>query len=143
MSLRLAGAAIFLIAAIFAWQGSQYSAPFGDVLGPGVFPVVVGIPAMLLAGSLVVAPGGTVSWPAPGRLARQAGAVVILIGYAWLLVPLGFPIATFGLIAGLGIALGGPVAGSLLLGVVIAPALWALFDQVLGLPLAVLGTWVR
>ena len=141
MSLRLAGAAIFLIAAFFTWQGSQYSAPFGDVLGPGAFPVVIGIPAMLLAASIVIVPGGTVTWPAPGRIGRQVAAVIILVAYAWLLNPLGFPLATFGLIAGIGITLGGPVAKSILLGAVFAPALWALFDQVLGLPLDLLGSW--
>ena len=141
MSLRLAGAAILVIAALFTYVGSQYTASFGDVLGPGAFPLVVGIPAMLLAASIVVVPGETVSWPAPARMARQAAVVAVLLAYAWLLKPLGFPLATFGLIAGVGITLGGPVGKCVLLGALFAPALWALFDRVLGLPLAPLGTW--
>jgi putative tricarboxylic transport membrane protein len=72
---------------------------------------------------------------------RQVAALAILTGYAFLLRPLGFPIATFGLIAGMGIVLGGKPVKAVILGALFAPALWALFDQVLGLPLAVLGSW--
>ena len=141
MSIRLAGAAILVVAALYTWQSQGYSAPFGDVLGPSVFPLIVGIPAMILAASLVLVPAGRVSWPAPGRIARQAAALIILLGYASLLRPLGFPLSTCVLIAALGIALGGAVWKSALLGAIIAPALWVLFDRFLGLPLAFAGTW--
>ncbi|MDF0603218.1 tripartite tricarboxylate transporter TctB family protein [Psychromarinibacter sp. C21-152] len=141
MSVRLAGVAIFMIAALFTWYGRGYTASFGDVLGPGVFPVIVGIPAMILSASLVVFPSGQVEWPERPYLVRQLAALAILAGYAWLLGPLGFPLATFGLIVGIGIVLGGAPLKAVILGALFAPALWALFDQVLGLPLAVLGDW--
>lgn len=141
MSVRLAGVAIFMIAALYTWYGRDYTASFGDVLGPSVFPMIVGIPAMILSASLVVFPSGQVAWPDRSHMARQVAALAILAGYAWLLLPLGFPIATFGLIAGLGIVLGGKPLKAVALGAVLAPGLWALFDQVLGLPLAVLGRW--
>jgi putative tricarboxylic transport membrane protein len=141
MSVRLAGVAIFMIAALYTWYGREYSAPFGDVLGPAVFPMIVGIPAMILSASLVVFPSGQVSWPDRSHMFRQVGALAILVGYAFLLRPLGFPIATFGLIAGLGIVLGGVPLKAVALGAVLSPGLWALFDQVLGLPLALLGRW--
>ena len=142
MSVRLLGVAVLMVAALYAWVGRGYSAPFGDVLGPSVFPVLVGVPAMLLAASLVVFPSGTVAWPPPGRIARQAIGLAVLVAYAWLLKPLGFPIATFGLIAGLAVALGGPVLQSVALGAAMSVGLWVLFDQVLGLPLALLGNWL-
>ncbi|WOI57132.1 tripartite tricarboxylate transporter TctB family protein [Palleronia sp. LCG004] len=141
MTTRIVGAAVFVIAALFVMQARLYEAPFGDVLGPAVFPVIVGIPAMMLSASLVVWPGSEVAWPRPERLLRQGAALVVLLGYAWLLVPLGFLIATFLLVALLAIVLDGPAGKSVVLGAVIAPALWALFDRVLGLPLAPLGTW--
>ncbi|KUF10970.1 tricarboxylic transporter [Pseudoponticoccus marisrubri] len=130
-----------MIAALYTWYGRDYTASFGDVLGPSVFPMIVGIPAMILAASLVVFPSGQVSWPPRDHMLRQVAALAILAGYAWLLLPLGFPLATFGLIAGLGIVLGGAPLKAVALGAVLAPGLWALFDQVLGLPLAVLGRW--
>ena len=65
MSLRLAGAAIFVVAALFARRGGSCTVPFGDALGPGVFPVV-GVPAMALAASLVAFPAGGAEWPGRG-----------------------------------------------------------------------------
>lgn len=138
-SLRLLGAVIFAVAALYTWVGSGYSVSFGDVLGPSAFPVIVGIPAMILSASLVVVPGGRVEWADRAHLLRQGAALAVLVAYAWLLVPLGFPLATFGLIFGLAMILGGPPGASVLLGAAMSLGLWALFDRVLGLPLAVLG----
>lgn len=141
MTIRLLSAAILVIAALYTWQSQSYEIGFGDVLGPSVFPLIVGIPAMILAASLVIVPSGAVAWPPSERIVRQVAAMGILIAYAWLLRPLGFPIATFGLIAALGVVLGGAPWKATLLAAVIAPGLWVLFDQVLGLPLAFFGTW--
>ncbi|MCL3883271.1 tripartite tricarboxylate transporter TctB family protein [Marivita sp. GX14005] len=141
MSIRLAGAAIFMVAAVYTWFGSGYSAPFGDVLGPSVFTLIVGIPTMLLSASLVAFPSGQTDWPDKSGWLRQGAALAILFGYAATLKGLGFPIATFFLIALLGITLGGKPVKSLILGAVMSLFLWALFDQVLGLPLAFLGAY--
>ena len=141
MSVRLAGAAILVIAAFYTFVGSGYEAKFGDVLGPSVFPVIIGIPAMILAGSLVVFPSGQVAWPPWPKIGRQVAALACLLVYAWLLKPLGFPIATFGLIAALAVILGGAPVTALLLGAGMSLGLWVLFDQALGLPLAFLGAW--
>jgi putative tricarboxylic transport membrane protein len=140
MSIRLAGVAIFLIAALYAWTAQDYTVSFGDVLGPSVFPVMVGIPAMALALSLVIFPGGTTSWPSPKRLARQGMALGALIAYAILLKPLGFPLATAAVIVAVAIVLDGPPVKSLIIGVSGSLMLWVLFDQLLGLPIDFLGT---
>ncbi|MCH5377966.1 MAG: tripartite tricarboxylate transporter TctB family protein, partial [Planctomycetes bacterium] len=115
-STRILSAAIFVIAAVYTWYGSTYTVTFGDVLGPSVFTLIVGIPAMLLSVSLIVFPGGGIEWAGRSHLVRQAIAIAVLLGYAWLLKPLGFPLATFGLIAALAIVLGGNAGKSLLLG---------------------------
>jgi putative tricarboxylic transport membrane protein len=140
MSIRIFGVVIFVIATLYTWNAGSYAITFGDVLGPTVFPVIVGIPMMILSASLVVFPSGQVDWPAPQRMWRQAAALAVLIGYTIVLRPLGFPLATFALIALLGIILGGAAWKAVLLGAIMAPALWALFDQVLGLPLDFLGS---
>ncbi|WP_299792438.1 tripartite tricarboxylate transporter TctB family protein [uncultured Marivita sp.] len=140
MSTRIMGVVIFVVAALYTWQAGDYVITFGDVLGPSVFPVIVGIPMMILSASLVVFPTGQAEWPAPQRMWRQAAALAVLVGYTILLQPLGFPLATFALIALIGIILGGAAWKATLLGALMAPALWALFDQVLGLPLDFLGT---
>ena len=138
---RLVAAAIFLVAAAYTITGRGYSASFGDVLGPSVFPTLVGVPAMLLSALIALFPGGSTSWPARHRVLRQGVAVAILIAYAYLLLPLGFPLATGLLIGSLAWLMGGPPLGSLLLGVLSAPGLYLLFDRVLGLPLDLLGRW--
>ena len=140
MSIRLAGVAIFLVAALYAWTAQDYTASFGDVLGPSVFPVMVGIPAMVLALSLVVFPGGTVTGPSGPRLLRQGMAIAALIGYAVLLEPLGFPIATAAVIAVVAVVLDGPPVKSVIIGIAGSLSLWVLFDQLLGLPIDFLGT---
>ncbi|ABD56702.1 tripartite tricarboxylate transporter TctB family protein [Jannaschia sp. CCS1] len=140
MSIRLAGVAIFVIAALYAWTAQDYTASFGDVLGPSVFPVMVGIPAMALALSLVVFPGGTVSWPAPRRLLRQGLAIATLVAYSILLEPLGFPLATAALVAAIAIIMDGPVVKSAIIGIAGSLSLWVLFDRLLGLPIDFLGT---
>ena len=134
------GVAIFLIAALYTQQAGTYAVTFGDVLGPTVFPIIVGVPMMILSASLVVFPTGQVEWPAPQRMGRQAAALAVLAGYTLALEPLGFPLATFALIALIGIILGGAPWRAALLGAIMAPGLWALFDQVLGLPLDFLGS---
>ena len=134
------GVAIFLIAALYTQRAGTYAVTFGDVLGPTVFPIIVGVPMMILSASLVVFPTGQVQWPAPQRMGRQAAALAVLAGYTIVLEPLGFPLATFALIALIGIVLGGAPWRAALLGAIMAPGLWALFDQVLGLPLDFLGS---
>lgn len=133
------GVAIFVIAALYTRQAGTYAITFGDVLGPTVFPIILGIPMMILSASLVVFPSGQVDWPAPQRMGRQLAALAVLVGYTLTLEPLGFPLATFALIALIGITLGGAPWRATLLGAIMAPSLWALFDQVLGLPLDFLG----
>jgi len=140
MSTRIFGVAVFVIATLYTWHAGSYGITFGDVLGPTVFPVIVGIPMMILSASLVVFPTGQVDWPAPNKMGRQLAALAVLVGYTMLLRPLGFPLATFLLISLIGIILGGAPWRATVLGAIMAPGLWALFDQVLGLPLDFLGT---
>lgn len=138
---RVVGAAVFLVAAAYTWTARSYTAPFGDVLGPAMFPTLVGVTAMLLSGLIALFPGGGTSWPERHRVLRQVAATLVLVAYAFVLQPLGFPLATALLIAAVAWLMGGPALGSALLGALAAPALWFLFDRVLGLPLDFLGSW--
>ena len=141
MSNRLVAAVIFLVAAAYFYTARDYTATFGDVLGPSAFPKLIAVPTMILSGLIVAFPGGGVSWPEKHRMLRQVAALLVLLGYALLLKPLGFPLATGLLIALMAWLMGGPPVSSILLGVLSAPALYILFDRVLGLPLDMLGSW--
>jgi putative tricarboxylic transport membrane protein len=140
LSVRLFGAAVFAIAALYTLQAGSYQITFGDVLGPSVFPVIVGIPMMILSASLVVFPTGQVEWAGRDRMWRQAAALAVFVAYVLLMERVGFPIATAALIALIGIIMGGAPWRAVALGAVFGPGLWALFDRVLGLPLDFLGT---
>jgi len=130
-----------MVAAAYFYTARDYTVTFGDVLGPSAFPKLIAVPTMILSGLIVAFPGGGVSWPEKHRMLRQVAALLVLLGYALLLKPLGFPLATGLLIALMAWLMGGPVGSSILLGALSAPALYILFDRVLGLPLDMLGTW--
>jgi len=141
VSNRLVAAVIFLVAAAYLYTAQGYSATFGDVLGPSVFPILVAIPTLIFSALIVAFPGGGVSWPERHRIARQVTALLVLIGYALLLQPLGFPLATGLLVALMAWLMGGPAGSSIVLGAISAPGLYLLFDRILGLPLDMLGSW--
>jgi putative tricarboxylic transport membrane protein len=138
---RLAGFCFFLLAAGYVWLSAGYTAGFGDPLGPAIFPRVIGIPAILLGLSLMLWPRHNAHWAGRMGLLRQGTAIVLLLGYALLLEPLGFVPSTFTAILGLGLLMGAPPAMGLLTAALAAPGLYLLFDRLMGLPLPLLGTW--
>ncbi|WP_299363899.1 tripartite tricarboxylate transporter TctB family protein [uncultured Paracoccus sp.] len=140
MTDRVAGLAFVLLAAGYVWLSAGYTASFGDPLGPAIFPRVVGIPAVVLGLALVIWPGHNARWAGRDGMIRQAAAVAILIGYALLLEPLGFVPTSFAVLLGLSLLMQAPPVPAVLTAAVAAPALYLLFDRVMGLPLPLLGT---
>jgi len=141
MSDRIAGVLLTAIALGYVILASGFTTGFGDPLGPAMFPRLIGIPAVLLAATLVLWPGSAPDWADGPRLARQVGALATLLGYALILEGLGFVPATFLLVFLMALLMGAkPIPGALL-GAVASPALFILFDQLLGLPLPLLGSW--
>ncbi|MEC9102890.1 MULTISPECIES: tripartite tricarboxylate transporter TctB family protein [Paracoccus] len=141
MTDRLAGACFFLLAAGYVWLSTGYTAGFGDPLGPAIFPRVIGIPAVLLGLCLMIWPRHNAAWAPADGLLRQGAALVILLGYALLLEPLGFVPSTFAAVLGLGLLMGAPSIWGFVTAAIAAPGLYLLFDRLMGLPLPVIGTW--
>lgn len=141
MTDRLAGVCFFLLATGYVWVSTGYTAGFGDPLGPAIFPRVIGIPAVLLGLSLMIWPRHNAEWAATDGLLRQGAALVLLLGYALLLEPLGFVPSTFAAVLGLGLLMGAPPIKGFLTAGLAAPGLYLLFDRLMGLPLPVIGTW--
>ncbi|WP_340109756.1 tripartite tricarboxylate transporter TctB family protein [Pikeienuella sp. HZG-20] len=142
MSDRVAGLILFVISGVYVWLAGGYTAGFGDPLGPAAFPRIIGVPAMALSALLVIWPGPEPEWARGGRLLRQGAALAVLLGYALLLEPLGFVLSTLLAIAALALLMRAPPRAALLSGAAVAPALWLLFDRVLGLPLPLAGSWL-
>lgn len=139
---RLFGAAIFVIAAIYLNAALPYEVSFGDPLGPRAFPLMLAVPALLGSASLVAFPGTAQDFASGSRLLVQAGAVLCLFAFVFLLPRLGFLVATAGMVAALAMLMQTRPAAAIALGGVAAPALWLLFDRALDLPLPLLGNWI-
>lgn len=128
--------AIGYVFAAFAIEESFLS----DAVGPKAFPLIIA--AILGVSSLIIAlrPDAEPHWPALGRLAEIAGAVVVMILYAQALPVAGFVLATAFAAAYLAWRLGSGPLESVLTGIGTAVGIYVIFHLVLGLSLAK-GPW--
>jgi putative tricarboxylic transport membrane protein len=132
---RIAGVALALLAAWYGWAAGEYQIDFADVVGPSAFPQVLAVPIGLLGLYIALRPDPSPGWPSGRHLLGQAMAVGLLVGYALLLVPVGFLPSTTVLAGALALLLGarpGPAAAS---GVMVSLGCYALFAWALDLPL--------
>lgn len=128
--------AIGYVFAAFAIEESFLS----DAVGPKAFPLIIA--AILGVSSLIITlrPDAEPHWPALGRLAEIAGAVVVMILYAQALPVAGFVLATAFAAAYLAWRLGSGPLESVLTGIGTSVGIYVIFHLVLGLSLAK-GPW--
>lgn len=136
MSDRIVGVLLFLLAVGYGLQARGFESGFvSDPLGPSAFPLLL---AVLLAPSsiyLIVRPDRGADWPRGRALLHQVFTVAVLIGYAFVLVPVGFIPATFIALTVIAVQLGTRYLPAAAMGAVASVGLYALFDLALGLPL--------
>lgn len=135
MSDRIVG---FLFLGLSIWYGytaGSYEASFGDPVGPAAFPQIISIPAALVSLGLILRPDPDPSWSRGVVALRQVGAIALFVAYALLLLPLGFVLSTFLAVTLFAMLIGATWLKAAIAGVVMAPALFVLFDVLLGLPL--------
>lgn len=135
MSDRITGGLLLLLSVWYVAAAGRFGTAFGDPLGPSAFPRMVGAPAILFSLTLLIWPDPDPAWARGAPLLRQAAAVATLIGYAFLLVPLGFILATFAAVAVLGILMRATAPKAILSAAIMSPLLFVLFDRLLDLPL--------
>lgn len=135
---RLLGVVVILGALAFA--ASAYNLPtpfFSDPLGPKAFPLLVSLVCLLCGLVMVFRPDPDPEWPSAGTIGALGLAVVVLVGYAYALKPLGFliptaiaaavlswqinPRPTFAALAGVGLSIGLFVVFKFLLGLGLQP----------------------
>ena len=129
-----------MIAALYTWQAGTYDVSFGDVLGPTVFPVIVGVPMIdpfRFSGGVPVGAGRLARPATDGTAAGRAGRAGGLHHRARAAGLSARDLRAHRADRHSSSAVRRRKA--VLLGAIMAPALWALFDQVLGLPLDFLG----
>ena len=95
MSDRIFGALAGLVALAYIVSATQIQEGFmPDPLGSKLFPIIVGSIALLCAITIFIKPDDSPSWPEPLIFLSILCAVVVLVGYAYALKPLGFLIPT-------------------------------------------------
>lgn len=135
MSDRILGLTVLGLAIWYGWTAGDYEASFGDPLGPAAFPQMLAVPAALLSLFLILRPDPDPSWASGLPALRQIATVAVLLAYAFFLEDLGFILATaLGAVA-MSRLLGAGWVKSTVAGVVLAVALFVVFDTLLGLPL--------
>ena len=135
MSDRLTGAIFLAIAIWYGYTAQFYTQEFADPLGPSAFPEVLAVPFGLLSLYLLLRPDPDPEWGLGMRLARQAGAILLLIVYSQVITLLGFMLSTTILGTLMAIFLGARIVPALVTGVTLGVGFFFLFDGLFQLPL--------
>ena len=136
MSDRIFGLVMLFAAAGYVFAAQQAQSGFmSDPIGPRAFPTMIGVVAGLCSLVMIVRPDPDPEWPVAGTLLSIAFAVVVLIGYAYSLKPLGFIIPTMIAAGLLSYQLSGRPLAAALSGVGLSLGLFILFKFILDLGL--------
>ncbi len=92
---RIFGLVVIVVALGYILSATQIQTSFmSDPMGSKTFPIGIGIIAALCGIMLILRPDPEPEWPATRTLLSLTAAVVVLVGYAYALKPLGFIIPT-------------------------------------------------
>ncbi len=92
---RVFGLVVILGALAFIASALQIPATFiSDPVGSKTFPIIIASFAAICGGILVMRPDPEPEWPALATLLSLLFSVVLLVGYAYTIRPLGFLIPT-------------------------------------------------
>lgn len=131
---RWLGAGFVALGAWAFWVAWSLQVPFAaDPLGPTPFPATVALVVALCGLGMLLRP--VHGFAPPERLAAPPLLVMAMIGYALLMVPLGFMPASALMATAVALLFGARPLPAGTVGVVTAVALWLLFDKLLDLPL--------
>ncbi len=133
---RIFGLVALVVALGFIFSATQLAEPFlPDPMGGKAFPYIVGGVAALCAISMILSPDADPAWPSLGTWLSLGLAVIVLIGYAYTLKPMGFLIPT-ALAAGiLSYQISPRPVPAVLTGLGLSVGLFFLFKYALGLGL--------
>ncbi len=92
---RIFGLVMTFLALAYIVSATQTQTSFlTDPVGPKGFPIMIGIVWIISALCMVLRPGPEPDWPVMRTVAALVFSVIILIGYAFALRPLGFLLPT-------------------------------------------------
>lgn len=133
---RIFGLVALMVALAYIASATQIQTSFlSDPVGPKAFPMLVGAVAALCGLVLVVRPDPDPEWPDVRTWGSLLIAVVVLIGYAYALKPMGFLIPTAITAAILSYQISPRAVPAALSGLGLSTGLFVLFKFALGLSL--------
>ncbi|MEW2914824.1 MULTISPECIES: tripartite tricarboxylate transporter TctB family protein [unclassified Leisingera] len=137
MSDRIFGVFGMILAAGYVFAALAIEESFlSDAVGPKAFPLIIAAILGLSSAVIALRPDPEPHWPALGRLAEVAAAVVVLILYAEMLPVAGFVIATAFAAAYLAWRLGSGPLEAAAVGAGTSVGIYVTFHLILGLSLA-------
>jgi putative tricarboxylic transport membrane protein len=114
----------------------------GQPIGPAVFPVVIGAGLCLCAVLIFFSVGGAslgsqeeYAYPTPLLLTRLAAPAALLVGYYFLVEPVGFLICGFVLVASAALMMGARLVLAVPLALAATVFIYSIFSSVLRVPL--------
>lgn len=92
---RIFGLVILVVALAYGAGATQIQTSFlSDPLGPKAFPMLVAAVAAICGIVVILRPDPDPDWPGLATILALGFAIVVLVGYAYALKPLGFLIPT-------------------------------------------------
>ena len=134
---RIAGIVLFIFAAWYSWHASTLKSPFlADTLGPGTFPLSLGILLGVLSLFLIFKPEKNPKWPTNPAVWLKMGLILVsFVVYAYLIEPLGFILSTGLEMSVLAYLFNGPILKGVVASFIFATFVFLLFDTGLSLSL--------
>ena len=133
---RIFGLVALMVALAYVASATQIQTSFlSDPIGPKAFPILVGAVAALCSLVLIVRPDPDPEWPDTRTWGSLLIAVVVLIGYAFALKPMGFLVPTAITAAILSYQISPRAVPAALSGLGLSTGLFILFKFALGLSL--------
>lgn len=136
LSDRIFGLVVIGVALAYIAGAMQIQTSFlSDPVGSKTFPIIIASLTIVCGLVMIFRPDPEPGWPGPGTLASLLVCVVLLVGYAYALKPLGFLIPTAVVGTALSYQITPRPASALASGVGLSVGLFVLFKFVLDLGL--------
>ncbi|MEM7302829.1 MAG: tripartite tricarboxylate transporter TctB family protein [Pseudomonadota bacterium] len=133
---RIFGLDAVIAALAYAASATQIETSFlSDPVGPKAFPIGIGVVGALCGLYMIWKPDADPQWPSLATFGALAIAVVVLVGYAYALKPMGFVIPTALAAAVLSYQISPRPLAAALAGVGLSIGLFVIFKYALGLGL--------
>lgn len=133
---RIFGLVALMVALAYIASATQIQTSFlSDPIGPKAFPILVGAVAALCSLVLIVRPDPDPDWPDTRTWGSLLIAVIVLVGYAFALKPMGFLLPTAITAAILSYQISPRAVPAALSGLGLSVGLFVLFKFALGLSL--------